>query len=686
MFRPSLHRPDTNRPATRLAGGVALVLAGGVVATGLLWLRMGHLGRGSAGLRSAPAGVAVAESDRNADVGSGRSSSAVDPARSRSPRDAAGRGGAEGRSAWGEAGRAADGDGDGRNGGSRESSVDELLAAWDRLERRIAAAMARARESVVALEYTAADAPAGTRRLATGVVINNGGEILSIRIDPPPTRSAPGTGKNLAPIVARDFLGRRHVARWVAADPETGLTLLRVSPRAVRPIRSAADGPKLGSQVFVVGSPFGMGHSVSRGHVAGLDRALELGTGQLGGLIQVQAPLYPGDSGAAVVDLRGDWLGLIRGGLAVPGSGSATDSDPAATAGPPAPSSRADAAEPGDDLATAASGRSKPDTDFGFAIPTRDVLWIAGQLQTYGYVDRAYLGVRLVMTPTTAAAGPAVSSEPPAPTPAPSPPAAAWKPGSIDVPTEAAPTSATIGPADPDGAPASTTAGDGARVRDVLAGTPAALAGLRSGDRIVALDGQPIRSHHDLIDRLDRIPARTKITLSVVRGEDPRRPRNIPLRTASRPGPSPPGLGSTAPPSEAAGTRANVPVTPTASRTAPPTQAPAPSPAATEPVPSSPAASPSQDAAPGSGAARSAQPADPDRTTPDRAKPLAPNSTGSLNELRLTSPRGIAERIERLERRLEKLETFSPPTTPAPTPAPAHGAPPRRPVDSVRTP
>ena len=48
---------------------------------------------------------------------------------------------------------------------------------------------------------------------------------------------------------------------------------------------------------------------------------LELGERQLGGLILVQAPLYPGDSGASVVDVRGDWLGLIRGGLAVPGMG-----------------------------------------------------------------------------------------------------------------------------------------------------------------------------------------------------------------------------------------------------------------------------------------------------------------------------------------------------------------------------
>ncbi len=75
MFRPFLHRPDTKPSATRLAGGVALVLAGGVVATGLLWLRLGPSGRGSAGPRSATAGVAVAEADRNADVGSARSSS-----------------------------------------------------------------------------------------------------------------------------------------------------------------------------------------------------------------------------------------------------------------------------------------------------------------------------------------------------------------------------------------------------------------------------------------------------------------------------------------------------------------------------------------------------------------------------------------------------------------------------------
>ncbi len=415
MTLPSSHHSSSKTPAAWLAGAAALTLVGGVLAAGLLGPRFGLWGWGSAGRRPAPERVAVVEAERVVDGESPSSAVDRDTWQPDGTEDGADRGGEPHRSAVGRSGQAAGADD--RDSPGAPAHPDDLLAAWDRLEQRIATAVAQARESVVALEYTALDAPAGSRRVATGVVINNRGEILSIRIDPPPTRPAPGTGRNLAPIVARDFLGRRHAVRWVAADRETGLTLLRVSARAMPPIRSASSGPKLGCQVFVVGSPFGMGHSVSRGHVAGLDRALELGTGQLGGLIQVQAPLYPGDSGAAVVNVRGDWLGLIRGGLATPGP----DAEPAATPG--LASSRSDGVEPDDDR----------DTDFGFAIPTRDVLWVAEQLRAHGHVDRAYLGVRLEST-TIPVAGPPASFER---------------------------ASATTGPGDADAVAAPTAGGDG---------------------------------------------------------------------------------------------------------------------------------------------------------------------------------------------------------------------------------
>jgi S1-C subfamily serine protease len=494
---------------------------------------------------------------------------------------------------------------------------ESLFAALERLERQMAAAIARARESVVALEYTAPDAPPATRRVATGVVINQHGEVLSVRIDQPAASPAASVAsKGSSAIVARDYSGRCHTVHWVAADAETGLTLLRLAPRAVRPIRASSGGPSLGSQVFVVGNPFGMGHSVSRGHVAGLDRALELGTRQLGGLVQVQVPLYPGDSGAAVVNLHGEWLGVIRGGLAIPGSGSA--SVPEDGPGVPLAASPPSEVSPSLDPTEISLGRPERDTDFGFAIPVGDALWVADQLRTRGRVDRAYLGVRLEPSST---AGPTAAPESERRLEAGS--SRSSLPGGL--PTQAA--AATS----PGGAPASAL--EGAVLREVLTDTPASQAGLRPGDGIVELDGQPIRSAHDLTDRLDRILSRSTILLGVVRDRGPRRQRiSLSLRTASRP--ETPPIAATGPSPGAA------PAPPSASTAvSPPVVDVSPGPAAVVrderalPVPA---------------------PVSPPSPTRAQAEVPAPQP----NELRLTLPRAIVDRLEQLERRLEKLESF----------------------------
>lgn len=244
---------------------------------------------------------------------------------------------------------------------------DARLAA---LERRIVAGAQRAQASVVTLEYKANGAADGARRMATGVVIDGLGHVLSIRIEPPkPSESAGApSGEEPARIIARDALGRRRVADWIAADPDTGLTLLKIPAGAPRPIEPAAEGPTLGGRVFVVGNPFGLGQSVSRGQISGLNRSLNLRSQPLHGLIQVQAPLFPGDSGAVVADLQGRWLGLIRGGLAAPAAMTEEE----------------DGEEP-----------SRRSNDLGFAIPAERALWIAARLRDHGKVDRAYLGVRL---------------------------------------------------------------------------------------------------------------------------------------------------------------------------------------------------------------------------------------------------------------------------------------------------
>lgn len=75
---------------------------------------------------------------------------------------------------------------------------------------------------------------------------------------------------------------------------------------------------------------------------------------------------------------------------------------------------------------------------------------------------------------------------------------------------------------------------NGALVTNVLAGTPAAAAGLREGDVIVAIEGEPVRSTRDLATVLSRRRVGDQVTISVV-GEGGAR-RSLRATLAQTPG------------------------------------------------------------------------------------------------------------------------------------------------------
>ena len=341
---------------------------------------------------------------------------------------------------------------------SRPSTISEMVEAdplevW---ESRLTETIEQVRGSVVTLEYSASGTPNGPRRVASGVVISDDGDVLSVRIDPPSSSEPPGRASE---ILAHDIKGREFAASWVAADPETGLTLLKIEPGHARPAVPASRDPKVGIPILMIGNPFGLGHSVSRGFISGLNRRLILGPRQLGGLIQVDASFHPGDSGALLADLHGGWLGVVRSGLATP---------------------EAYPGEPGQAV--------ENDHDLGFVIPSRDALWVAGQLKAHQRVNRAYLGITMA------------------------------------------------NPADPLAVNHGVSESQGARLDRVIADTPADHAGLRSGDLILAFNGVAIRSAAELTDQLDRTLAKTPVVLDLVRRDDPSRSREtLSIVTAERP-------------------------------------------------------------------------------------------------------------------------------------------------------
>jgi S1-C subfamily serine protease len=142
--------------------------------------------------------------------------------------------------------------------------------------------------------------------LGSGVVVNLGGLILtSLHVVADASRVevtfADGS-RSPAEIVRRQ--PENDIAVLVATQPPPDLAPATIGdPRSV----------KQGSEAFAMGSPFGLGGSLSVGVISALDRSFTIPeTGQtLHGLIQFDAAVNPGNSGGPLLDRDGYVIGIV---------------------------------------------------------------------------------------------------------------------------------------------------------------------------------------------------------------------------------------------------------------------------------------------------------------------------------------------------------------------------------------
>ncbi len=147
--------------------------------------------------------------------------------------------------------------------------------------------------------------------------------------------------------------GRDLKAEVVGIDEPTDIALIKVRPARLTQI-TLGDSEKLevGDFVVAIGNPFGLRNSVTSGIVSGLGRS-SLDKDGFEDFIQTDAAINPGNSGGALVNLRGELVGL----------------------------------------ATAILARSGGNIGIGFAIPVNMVRSITDQLEQFGSVKRGLLGV-----------------------------------------------------------------------------------------------------------------------------------------------------------------------------------------------------------------------------------------------------------------------------------------------------
>lgn len=240
------------------------------------------------------------------------------------------------------------------------------VAEARRLSDAFVAVAERVSPSVVQIDVTARDEQADqvlrffgrnqdtpiARGTGSGVVFTNDGAILTNNhvID------------HALTINVRFRDGRFLPAKLVGRDPGTDLAVIKVdATNLVAAKFGDSDAARVGEWTVAIGSPFGLGYTVTTGVLSAKGRG-GLGMNAIEDYLQTDASINPGNSGGPLCDLNGNVLGI---NTMIVGRGSG----------------------------------------IGFAVPANLARRVADQLLKNGRVQRAWIGVGIQdLTPELATA------------------------------------------------------------------------------------------------------------------------------------------------------------------------------------------------------------------------------------------------------------------------------------------
>jgi Do/DeqQ family serine protease len=184
------------------------------------------------------------------------------------------------------------------------------------------------------------------RALGSGVIVTTDGYIL--------TNNHVVDGADEIKVELTD--DRTLSAKLVGTDQASDLALLKVTAGDLHPIAIGnSENVRVGDVVLAVGNPLGVGQTVTMGIISAKGRSTTVGDGGYEDFLQTDAPINHGNSGGALVNTKGELVGINSQIL------SSNDGN----------------------------------IGIGFAIPANMAKNVMEQLRTKGKVTRAQLGVKV---------------------------------------------------------------------------------------------------------------------------------------------------------------------------------------------------------------------------------------------------------------------------------------------------
>ena len=136
--------------------------------------------------------------------------------------------------------------------------------------------------------------------LGSGVIVSHEGYVL--------TNNHVVEGADEIEVVLTD--GRKAPAKVVGLDPETDLAVIKINLDKLPVIvLGQSELARVGDVVLAIGNPFGVGQTVTMGIISALGRN-NLHINSFENFIQTDAAINFGNSGGALVDTRGNLIGI----------------------------------------------------------------------------------------------------------------------------------------------------------------------------------------------------------------------------------------------------------------------------------------------------------------------------------------------------------------------------------------
>ncbi|MBQ5752706.1 MAG: trypsin-like peptidase domain-containing protein [Alistipes sp.] len=107
--------------------------------------------------------------------------------------------------------------------------------------------------------------------------------------------------------------GRKFDARIIGRDPATDVALIKIDAEGLPTLQfGSSDDLRLGEWVLAIGSPFDLQSTITAGIVSAKARALDVIPSEfrIESFIQTDAAVNPGNSGGALVNTRGELVGI----------------------------------------------------------------------------------------------------------------------------------------------------------------------------------------------------------------------------------------------------------------------------------------------------------------------------------------------------------------------------------------